>query len=171
MTLLHPGGHLLEPDKHELESSALELIHSHHVLTLSTCSDNVPWSAPLYYIFKHSCFYFFSNPESHHMVDISLNNRCAASVHTRSTGWKDIRGLQMTGVVKPAGISPESASAFISYLNKFNFISEMDKMTESVTNIESLEKAFKVTWYKFNPETIYYLDNSIRFGYREVICL
>lgn len=152
----------------DIRKRAIEFIKSQHIMTLATSEKESPWSAPVYYIYCDNNFYFFSNPASQHITDALMTNMAAASIHFQSVGWSDIKGVQMSGTVSASGIGKQSASAFNRYLKKFDFIGEIKK-SAAVRDIAYVESAFKVKFYKFIPETIDYLDNTVKFGFKERI--
>jgi hypothetical protein len=160
----------VENSSYDLTKKALELIHSQHILTLATTDGTSPWATPVYYVLSNKAFYFFSNPESHHITNSREGLPVAGEVHESSSGWSDIRGVQMEGIIEEGGFDMASTSAYALYISRFTFIREMGKMPMSpMMSLAALEASFKVAWYKFNPSKIYYLDNSIRFGYREAV--
>lgn len=152
----------------DLTQKALKLLHSQHILTLATESAGTPWAAPVYYVLSNKALYFFSKPEARHIVNSQGGRAAAGEVHEAAKGWSDIRGLQMEGVIEEGGMSLSAASAYALYISRFSFIKEMGKTPlAQAASLEALEASFKTVWYKFIPSTVYYLDNSIRFGYRE----
>ncbi len=155
--------------EHNIKKNAMEFIKTQHIMTIASSDNHSPWAAPLYYIFHGSEFYFFSILSSKHITDALKTKKAAASIHFQSFGWADIRGIQMTGRVSDTGISKKSGLAFKAYLKKFDFIGEIKTDVASIIDIASLESVFKVKFYKFTPEIIYYLDNSIEFGFKAVI--
>jgi uncharacterized protein YhbP (UPF0306 family) len=155
-------------DSYDLTKKALELLHSQHILTLATCDGKSPWASSVYYVLSNKAFYFFSNPDSRHIVNSRDTRVVAGEVHDPSSSWSDIRGVQMEGTIEEGGFDIASTSAYALYIGRFTFIREMGKMPLSpMMSLAALETSFKVAWYKFVPSAIYYLDNSIRFGYRE----
>lgn len=158
----------MEKSSYDLTKKALELLHSQHILTLATSDGKSPWASSLYYVLSNKAFYFFSSPDSRHIVNGREGRMVAGEVHDPSSGWSDIRGVQMEGTIEEGGFDISSTSAYALYIGRFTFIREMGKMPLSpMMSLAALETSFKVAWYKFVPSTIYYLDNSIRFGYRE----
>ncbi len=160
----------VENSAYDLTKKALELLHSQHILTLSTCDGNTPWASPVYYVLSNKAFYFFSNPDSRHIVNSREGRMVAGEIHESSSGWSDIRGVQMEGVIEEGGFDIASTSAYALYIGRFTFIREMGKMPLTpMMSLAALEASFKVSWYKYTPSAIYYLDNGIRFGYREPV--
>lgn len=162
----------MEYTPEELNRKALELLHAQHIITLATCGNGKPWASPLYYVLNGGSFYFFSDPEAKHVVNGAGDNKLvAASVHDPSSGWSDIRGVQMVGKLEEAGFDINSTTAYALYISRFSFIRDIGKNLAPLASFSALEASFKVKWYKYTPEKVYYLDNSIRFGYREQVDL
>ncbi len=155
----------------DIKKAALDIIDMQQVITIATSDNGVPWAAPVYYIFYDGLFYFFSKPDSRHIADSLNTGKSAASIHSESSGWADIRGVQMEGVISAVGINKSSGIAFSRYIKKFNFIKEIKQSGASIKDLSSLESTFKVKFYKLKPDTAYYIDNSIRFGFRERVRL
>lgn len=153
----------------ELNKKALELLHAQHIITLATCENGKPWASPLYYVLYNGSFYFFSDPESRHVANGLGEKTVAASVHDPSSGWSDIRGVQMQGALEESGFDMNSTAAYALYISRFSFIRDIGKTLAPLANFSALEASFKVKWYKYTPDNVYYLDNSIRFGYREEV--
>lgn len=139
-------------------------------MTIASSEADSPWAAPVYYIFDDSEFYFFSKPSSRHITEALKTHKAGVSIHFQSSGWSDIRGVQMAGSISTAGISKKSASAFNVYLKKFDFIGAIKK-SAAIKDIVSAESVFKVKFYKFTPDEVYYLDNNIKFGFKEKIII
>ncbi|GAB6093858.1 hypothetical protein JCM14469_01100 [Desulfatiferula olefinivorans] len=161
----------MENATYEISKKALELLHSQHIITLGTCDGSQPWVSPLYYVLNSGAFYFFSNPDSRHIVHGLGDDRVAASVHENSSGWSDIRGVQMIGTLSEAGFDMASTAAYAIYISRFSFIRDMGRAISPISTFAAIEASFKVKWYKYLPSRVYYLDNSIRFGYREEVDL
>lgn len=138
-----------------------------HIMTLAVSSDNTPWSAPVYYVHYNKCFWFFSSENSRHIIDAEKNSGiAAASVFGNPHDWTEIKGLQMKGKIRRAGISVESGMAFAKYMKKFSFVEKM-LSGKQVKDLSDLESLFRVRWYVFVPDEVYYSDNSVSFGFRE----
>ena len=105
----------------DYESLALGLIEEQHIMTLATAGEGGPWAAPVYYAFLESAFYFFSDPSSRHIEESLLVRRASAAIFSQVFGWRDIRGIQMSGAVEPVAPGPVALRAIGSYLKKFPF--------------------------------------------------
>jgi len=76
----------------------------------------------------------------------------------------------MTGRVQPVEAGREALRALRAYLKKYPFTKEFfDK--NSPLDLASFRDRFGVRIYKFIPALVYYLDNQIRFAFREEVKL
>lgn len=153
-----------------LRLRALDLIGITSTMTLATSGGEGVWAAPVYFVYFSGRFYFFSKPDSRHVEDALAAGTAAAAIHATVESWQDIRGLQMSGLIRQAGFGLNSLGAVRAYLSKFPFTGEFFNTGEEVT-LESFVTRFKVKLYYFKPVRICYQDNRIRFGFREEIIL
>lgn len=158
------------PGDEELRTLTLGLVEKQNTMTLCTCTNDVPWAAPVYYVNRGFLLYFFSDPKSRHILESQAAGRAAAAVFSESNSWQDIRGLQMSGEIKRLGPSMESLRAFRAYLKKFSFTHEFFDSEESL-DLQSISRRFQVRFYCFKPDLLLYLDNRIRFSFRSKISL
>ena len=158
------------PGGREIKNLAVSLLTEQTTMTLATADENNAWAAPVYYIFFDSAFYFLSDPKSRHVQESLRSGQASASVHAAASTWKEIRGLQMTGRVQPVEAGREALRALRAYLEKYPFTKEFfDKNTP--LDLASFRDRFGVRIYKFIPARVYYLDNQIRFAFREEVTL
>jgi len=156
------------PDESQLRAYALDLIEKQSTMTLSTAVRDTPWAAPVYYVNLDFRFYFFSDPASRHIQESQGSEKAAAAIFHPSNSWREIRGVQMSGRV--AGLWPglESLRALRAYLKKFPFTEEFFDSKDQL-DLEGFAKRFRVRFYCFRPDLVYYLDNRIRFSFRESV--
>lgn len=157
-------------ENHRPREMALELIDSQSTLSLATASENRAWAAPVYYVFFKSAFFFFSSPDSRHIKEAATCREVSAAIYPDVASWQDIKGIQMSGRVKKAGIGLTAMGALRAYNAKFPFTREFFKPGEAL-DLENFEKRFKVRFYRLDPSLVYYLDNRIRFGFRTEVSL
>lgn len=155
---------------HEQKLVALagELVDSQSTMALATAADGHAWVAPVYYVFYAGSFYFFSAPESRHIREALKNNQASATIYPSVTSWKEIRGIQMSGRVERVSPGMKALKAVRAYVEKYDFTREFFEAGMDL-DLEAFGKQFRVRLYRFVPEVIYYLDNQIRFGFREEI--
>lgn len=158
------------PTDQELKKLAEKLIEEQTTMTLATAKADVPWAAPVYYVWFKSCFYFFSDPSSRHIQEALASGKASSAIHATAASWQEIRGLQMSGSIEAVAVGLEAVEAVRVYLKKFPFTKEFFTPGQAL-DLTAFIKRFKVTLYKFNPALIYYLDNQIRFSFRERVSL
>ncbi len=158
------------PTPLELRHLAETLIENQSTMTLATSKSNEAWAAPIYFVCRATCFYFFSDPASRHIQEALANGQAAAAIHAEASSWKEIRGLQMSGEIESVGPGLDAVGAIRDYVRKFPFVREFFKPGE-VFDLTGFSARFRVRLYRFRPTIVYYLDNRIRFGFRERVSL
>lgn len=148
---------------------ALKLISSTRTMVLATSQADSPWTAPVYYAYNAGQFCFFSSPEAKHIKQ-AANNKAAASIFFESPKWEEIQGMQMTGhiikIIKKTAVMKITSL----YLIKFPFAALFLKASKSAIN-SAPNLAEKAGLFAFVPDEIYYLNNSLGFGTRQLIKL
>ncbi len=76
----------------------------------------------------------------------------------------------MTGTIEPVEGGLEALQALKEYLKKYTFTKELFGKSAAL-DIKSFSDRFGVRLYKFTPTRVYYLDNQIRFAFRETVKL
>ncbi|MDA3819045.1 MAG: pyridoxamine 5'-phosphate oxidase family protein [Candidatus Delongbacteria bacterium] len=79
-------------------------IHEHHVLTLATSYDDLPYCANCFYVWldEEKAFVFTSDTDTHHIADVQKNDFVAGSVVLETRHVGKIRGLQIQGTLEKA---------------------------------------------------------------------
>ena len=154
----------------EYETLALNLVKEQHTMTLATAGADGPWAAPVYYVFSESAFYFFSKPSSRHIQQSLASGRASAAIFAQVPRWQDIRGLQMSGALNAVSPGPAALRAICAYLKKFPFTQGFFDPSERIDH-SAFSIRFGVSLYRFAPDQVYYLDNSIGFGFRVIVHL
>jgi uncharacterized protein YhbP (UPF0306 family) len=148
-----------------IDQMATDFVRQQSTMTLATTDGQAAWAAPVYYLFHKNAFFFFSDPQSRHIREASANERVAAAIHPCSDGWQEIRGVQMSGVVRQVRAGVVAAQAFGAYIKRFPFIKDFFEPGQAL-DLAGISKRFKVKFYRFDPDLVYYQDNQIRFGFR-----
>ena len=154
--------------KERLKKLSGNLIEGQSTMTLATARGNAAWAAPVYYVFCRSAFYFFSDPGSRHIQESLANCQASAAIHSAASSWEEIRGVQMSGSIDMVSGKLEAVQTIGKYLKKFGFAQDFFSKDQAM-DLDAFAERFNVRLYKFKPALIYYLDNSIRFGFREAI--
>ncbi len=152
----------------EIRKLAEDLVKEQNTITFATAADDVPWAAPVYYVNLEFNFYFFSDPNSRHIQESLKSNQASAAVFHQSSTWKEIRGVQMSGAIGPVSIGMEAFRVVRAYLKKFPFTEDFFDQGQEM-DLAAFSKRFRVRLYRFKPELVYYMDNRIRFSFREKI--
>jgi uncharacterized protein YhbP (UPF0306 family) len=157
-------------NKEKTRTLALELIHKESTMALATARENTAWAAPVYYVYFQSAFFFFSSPDSKHILETMHSKQAAATIYPSASTWRGIRGIQMSGSITALSPGLEAIRSIKAYLKKFPFTKEFFSSGQSI-DLEGFGKRFRVKLYKFDPHLIYYLDNEIEFGFRREVIL
>lgn len=152
--------------KPEIRTGAFTLAQTGRVMTLSTFDGGTLWSAPVYYMFSSGAFYFFSNKEARHIKDVQQTaGACAAAVFYDDNRVENIKGLQMQGNIVKVDRKVEFSLKALEYAKKFQIECDRSRIAEFFS------KTYNASLYKFVPESVFYMDNSIRFGFRQSVSL
>lgn len=142
-------------------SEALKYLNTHHVLSLATVQENLPWVAPVFYVVYDTGLVFLSAPHTRHSKNIASNPDVSASIQQDYSDWKDIKGIQLEGTVSV--VADEDKSKVIDcYSRKFP-VAGADAPAEIVRALD------KVWWYEIRVGRLLYIDNSKGFGCREEV--
>jgi uncharacterized protein YhbP (UPF0306 family) len=148
-----------------LRAQVQRYLREHHVMTLASQGDDGVWAAAVFYANEEFAFYFLSAPSSRHGRNFSGNPRVAATIQAEYADWREIKGVQMEGMVSIlAGM--EEVEARSLYGAKFPIVGKIGQAPASI-----IKALAKVRWYRFDPERLYFIDNSAGFGRREEIDL
>ncbi len=159
-----------EPAKAEVRKLALKLLSEQSTMTLATAGVEGAWAAPVYYVFVRSAFFFFSDPQARHIREALASGQAAAAIYAPASSWQGICGIQMAGRLDPVDVDPGAARIIRAYIGKFGFTREFFAPGEEL-DLGAFFKRFRVRLYRFEPGLLYYLDNGIRFGFREEVNL
>ena len=158
------------PTGEELRVLADHLIGEQNTMTLATALREKAWAAPVYYVHLGFKFYFFSDPRSQHIREALESKQASAAIFAQGSTWKEIRGIQMSGEIRPLSPGVESLRGLRAYLRKFPFTREFFDSPRKL-DLAAFAERFRVRLYRFQPHLLYYMDNSIRFSYREKVPL
>lgn len=134
-------------------------------MVLATEATNVPWTAPVYYVYDRPNFYFFSSPNARHIRQAGVGKAVAASIFSDSDKWQEIQGLQMCGTVLEVKKRSQRLKAVARFLVKFPFAKPFLQPDEAQPK-RAPTVAEKVKLYTFVPEEIYFVNNRLGFGKR-----
>ncbi|MDD2735692.1 MAG: pyridoxamine 5'-phosphate oxidase family protein [Desulfuromonadaceae bacterium] len=140
-------------------------LHAHHVANLATCSSEGPWAAAVFYVNDGCTLYFLSSPASRHCLNLSQNPRVGVTIQEDYSDWLEIKGVQIEGIASEiSGIEEEKARKL--YGQKFPVVGMLAQAPAVI-----VKALAKVRWYRIEPHRIYFIDNSLGLGNRDIIKL
>ncbi|MDO9510279.1 MAG: pyridoxamine 5'-phosphate oxidase family protein [Bacteroidales bacterium] len=103
-----------------IDSRILEFIHEHHVLTMATSHNNVPWVANCFYYYSEewNAFVFTSENHTRHMQECINNPEVSGSIVLETTMTGLIQGIQFSGRLVELDIEQKKAARKV-YVKKF----------------------------------------------------
>lgn len=146
---------------------ALALIKRQRTMVLATSRDDRPWSAPVYYLYFASGFYFFSSPRALHIQHMRASDLAAASIHADGERLEQLEGIQMSGHIEPIDQPLLKMSVTGRYLIKF----PMARPFLSNGLSTARDRLNRVRLYAFVPHTAYYMNHRTGFGVRTAVDL
>jgi uncharacterized protein YhbP (UPF0306 family) len=80
-------------------------IRKHHILTLATVHDQIPWCCTLFYVYlpEQNLFVVTSDPDTRHITDVVAggSGRVAGAIALETKIIGRIRGIQFTATMSP----------------------------------------------------------------------
>ena len=104
----------------------IEFIKRHHLLTLATSKDNIPYCCNVFYVYneKNNSLIFSSETKTKHATDFIDNPNVAASIALETKDVEKIQGVQILGkIVEPKGEEIDNATK--QYLKEFPYAKKM----------------------------------------------
>ncbi len=162
------------PIEGELRAEALKLIRTCRSMVLATSHENVPWAAPVYFVYNEPGFYFFSSPSARHIVQ-SMDNEVSVAIFSDSARWEQIQGLQMLGRVEIVKNKAKLIKIGARFVLKFPFaepfLASGRRKADSNSGNLPPEIGDRVRLYGFYPTQIFYVNNRFGFGKRVPVLL
>lgn len=146
----------------ELKNEALSYLESHHVMTLSTTGVEGPWAAALFYVNDGFNLFFLTENHTRHGRNLTANPQVALAVQEDYHEWREIKGIQILGEVKPV---PLWEKAKVLHL----FISKFPSVSTFISDPKYVAIVARSLIYRIHPREIWYLDNKKGFSHREMI--
>lgn len=144
------------------------LILNNQTMTLATTGKNKAWAAPVFYVNNGSSFYFLSSPNARHIEEALVSGQVACTIYAEGDSWQSLMGLQMSGkiLMVPGGV--EATNAILAYVNKFPIVKTFFASIKKI-NLNNFYSKFHAKLYCFIPDFIFFMDNSVHFGFRTEI--
>jgi len=152
----------------ESKDKAKSLIHDTRVMTLAVSDKDLPWSAPVYFVFYDNLFYFFSNENARHICWAKDQKIISASLFKDADQMDLIFGFQMSGRIEKVSKKSLYLRVVKKYVAKFSFLKQVFS-APVIENKDFFLETFKSHLYGFRPETVFLSDNSKTTGKRSKI--
>lgn len=127
-----------------VDDRIVKFLRRHHVLTLATVADGIPYCANAFYAYDaaRNRLIFTSDPETRHAQQMCSQTQVAASVvlETRIVG--KVQGLQLCGSVSPGDEEDKRR-----YLRRFPYAALAE-----------------LTLWALTPDYLKFTDNTLGFG-------
>jgi uncharacterized protein len=109
------------------EKRITDFIRKHHVLTLATSADGIPWCAHCFYAYMEdkNQLVFTSDDQTKHVSDAEKNPVVAGGIVLETGMIGKIQGVQFRGVMRRPGKNEERIVK-LAYLKRFPFAALMD---------------------------------------------
>jgi uncharacterized protein YhbP (UPF0306 family) len=150
----------------DLENTVLRFMDTYTTMSLACCAEGRPWVAAVYYARDGFDLIFFSSPQSRHATFLAENPKAAATIHGDYKGWKEIKGLQLEGLVEPITGVTAKARALTTYLLRYPFVKDFISRPGLIAD-GLAGKMAKIALYVFRPDYVFFVDNEIGFGKRQ----
>jgi uncharacterized protein YhbP (UPF0306 family) len=144
-------------------AAALSYLRAHNVMTLATSGTQGLWAAAVFYASDGFDLVFLSAGATRHGLNIGAAAAVAATVQEDYSDWRDIRGVQLEGEARR--LAGEDASvAADCYARKFPFVRDWREGPPPLAAALA-----RISWYRLVPSRLYFIDNSRRFGHRDLV--
>lgn len=148
-----------------LAASTHSLLSGERVLVLASSRAGQPWCACVYFAHRGNRFYFFSSPDSRHILELQLQPEAAAAVTIDHPDWRLIQGVQLQGRVEAVRGAAEKFSALKAYLRKFPFVKGFIREQAAAGRL-TVGKLLGESIFVFVATEAFRLDNRRGFGHR-----
>ena len=84
-----------------IDKRIIDFIKAHHLLSLATTKDNIPYCANCFYVFdeKNNSLIFSSDNKTKHAQDFIANPNVAGSIALETKEVSKIQGVQLLGTI------------------------------------------------------------------------
>lgn len=136
-----------------------DFLHSHSVLSLATCYDDIPWSASAFYAFDEdeARLLFLSSMDTRHGEMLSINPYVAGTITDQFTDIQQIHGLQYSGTAKRLDKPSDIAPALDLYYKRFP---QAHGITAPAWEIQLMHLKFTDNRVGFGTKTLWSMNSK-----------
>jgi len=109
------------------DTRIIEFIKCHHLLTLATSKDNIPYCCNVFYVYdeKNNSLIFSSDSKTKHAADFIENPNVSANISLETKDVEKIQGVQLLGeIIELKGEYLKAAKK--QYLQAFSYAKLME---------------------------------------------
>ena len=105
-----------------IEKRIIDFIQEHHLLTLSTSKDNLPYCCNVFYIYdeKNNSLIFSSDTKTKHAQDFIENPEVAGTIALETKDIEKIQGVQLLGEINEL-TGEDLEKSYKQYLNSYPY--------------------------------------------------
>jgi uncharacterized protein len=104
------------------EKRISDFIRKHHVVTLATTAEGIPWCAHCFYAYmkEENWLVFTSDDQTKHVRDVEINPEVAGGIVLETSVVSKVQGIQFRGIMRRPG-EEEKRDVQLAYLARFPF--------------------------------------------------
>ncbi len=143
-----------------LNKQARKIIEDNIYLSLATTDGSIPWISPLYYVFdgKYN-FYFISDKNSQHALNIAKNPNVAFSIFDSREIPDNVNGLQTKATCETVNITELPHAIKTIFSRKWSEI--FKSRFKDVLDPQTYLKLTNFRVFKITPSAFYMLDPQV----------
>ena len=117
MELIHQNKDMTLPEKR-----ITDFIRKHHVVTLATASEGIPWCAHCFYAYlkEENWLVFTSDDQTRHVREVEINPEVAGGIVLETSVVSKVQGVQFSGIMRRPR-EDEKGRVQFAYLTRFPF--------------------------------------------------
>ncbi len=138
------------PEQNTIDPRIIKMIHRHHIFTLATSSNNIPYCSTCFYAYEAvaNVFIFTSEKDTRHIAETLKQNKVAGAIALETKIIGKIRGVQFTGKIKE--IHDDELKKYKKiYLHRFPYVTPFINDTP---------------FWIIEPDFFKLTDNNLGFG-------
>ena len=105
------------------EKRITDFIRKHHVVTLATTTEGIPWCAHCFYAYmkEENWLVFTSDVQTKHVKDVEINPEVAGGIVLETMVVSKVQGIQLRGIMRTPA-DKEKSKVQLAYLTRFPFV-------------------------------------------------
>jgi len=127
-------------------------IKKHHVLSLATSNENIPWTSHVFYAWlpEETALVFTTDPETRHGREMRSHPVVSGGIVLETKVIGRIRGIQLAGMVETVGNDPGKYRS--AYIKRFPFAlaAKLDLWVLRIDHVKMTDNRLgfgkKLTW-------------------------